>query len=99
MQVTSTTNGPEVVITVAGEIDADTSPSLDAAIAEVVGQGIRSLVVDLEEVTFLGSSGLSVLIGAQRSVESFELRRGNRIVDRLITLTGLERLYGSATSA
>ena len=61
--------------------------------------GATSLVVDVEAVSFLGSSGLSVLIGAHRTAERFELRRGNRIVDRLISLTGLGLLYGDSEPA
>lgn len=96
MQVTTTRNGDEAVVTVGGDIDAETSPQLEAEINSVLGGGVRSVIVDVEAVSFLGSSGLSVLIGAHRAADRFELRRGNRIVDRLIELTGLGLLYGDA---
>ena len=94
MQVTTTRSGDEAVVTISGEVDADTSPRLDAEFTSLLADGIRTMAVDVEGVSFLGSSGLSVLIGAHRAADRFTLRRGNRIVDRLIDLTGLGLLYG-----
>jgi len=61
----SRTNGT-AVIAVHGDIDLYTAPQLwetiDAATAEIP----RQLVVDLTEVDFLDSSGLSVLVRAHK---------------------------------
>jgi anti-sigma B factor antagonist len=54
-----------VVLHVAGEIDLASSPSLTASIVEGLRQRPAALIVDLTEVLFLGSSGISALIGAQ----------------------------------
>lgn len=96
MQVTTTRTGDEAVVIIAGDVDSETSPQLEAELTAVLRAGARSMIVDVEAVSFLGSTGLSVLIGAHRAADRFELRRGNRIVDRLIELTGLGRLYGDA---
>jgi anti-anti-sigma factor len=42
---------------VRGELDIATSPQLGSAVADVLGSGATSLVVDLSETTFLDSSG------------------------------------------
>lgn len=99
MEVTTTRDGLEAVVTVAGDVDVETSPKLEAAFSELFSDGAQTVVVDVSDVSFLGSSGLSVLIGAQRAATRFELRRGNRIVDRLIEITGLALLYGDAHSS
>jgi anti-sigma B factor antagonist len=52
-----------VVLSVLGEIDLFTVPNLEAAIAEHVA-AVPYLVVDLSEVTFFGSLGLSALMRA-----------------------------------
>jgi len=52
-----------VVLSVLGEIDLVTVPGLESAIAEHVAAAPR-LVIDLSEVTFFGSLGLSALIRA-----------------------------------
>lgn len=52
------------VVTVAGEIDVATAPTLrDRLQARVVG-GDATIVVDLLEVNFLDSTALGVLVGA-----------------------------------
>lgn len=99
MQVTTIRSGEEVVVTISGDVDAETSPRLEAELTSLFAGGARSMIVDVEAVSFLGSSGLSVLIGAHRTADRFKLRRGNRIVDRLIELTGLGLLYGDADPA
>ena len=99
MQVTTTRTGDEVVVIIGGEVDSETSPRLEAELNALLSAGARSMIVDVEAVSFLGSTGLSVLIGAHRAADRFELRRGNRIIDRLIELTGLGRLYGDADPA
>ncbi len=96
MQVTTTRSGDEAVVRIAGDIDTVTSAQLESELTSLLNGGARMMIVDVEAVSFLGSCGLSVLIGAHRSADQFELRRGNRIVDRLIELTGLGLLYGDA---
>ena len=55
-----------VLLTVAGEVDSSTAPSLRAAVDTAFADGARSLTVDLDGVTFLDSAGLCVLAGAHR---------------------------------
>ena len=52
-----------VVLSVLGEIDLVTVPGLESAIAEHVAAA-PCLVIDLSEVTFFGSLGLSALMRA-----------------------------------
>ena len=96
MDIRTSRTGDHALVVVAGELDADTSPSLDVEFATLGSAGARAVTVDLADVTFLGSSGLTALLTGHRSFETFHLLQGNRIVDRLITMTGLEMLYGVA---
>jgi anti-sigma B factor antagonist len=58
-------------ITVVGELDLHTSARLRAVLDEVRERGITDhLVVDLSECTFLDSTGLGLLVKAQRQAES-----------------------------
>lgn len=49
-------------------ITAEIAPALKAGIVEFIGQGHRTLVLDLSEVTFIDSSGLGALIGSLKAL-------------------------------
>lgn len=81
------------IVRVAGEVDIQTSPALEDQLRSVVDQGHASVLVDLGEVTFLDSTGLSALIGGLRRCQAAggELRlvspRPN--VRKVLEITGL----------
>ncbi|MEV6488879.1 STAS domain-containing protein [Actinoplanes sp. NPDC051633] len=50
------------VVTVQGEVDVDTVPMLEDVLREAVDAGARHVVLDLAGVTFMDSSGLSLLV-------------------------------------
>jgi anti-sigma B factor antagonist len=52
------------VLTVSGEIDIATAPSLRERLHAILGGDNRQLVVDLDDVGFLDSTALGVLVGA-----------------------------------
>ena len=55
--------GGHTIIEVGGEIDVYTAPKLRDKITELVGNGEYNLVIDMEKVDFLDSTGLGVLVG------------------------------------
>ena len=94
MDVTSIDNDTGTTVLVQGDVDSDTAPALEAQLHAILRRRPQGVVLDASEVSFLSSAGLSVLIAAHKASPSFRLQRGNRMVDRLIALTGLEMLYG-----
>jgi anti-sigma B factor antagonist len=58
-------HGDAVVLQVVGEVDALTTPLLTEQINEQLGNDPVTIVLDLDRVTFLGSSGLAALINAK----------------------------------
>ena len=54
-----------------GEVDLVTQAQLKEAINELVVGGNVDIIVDLEETTFLDSTGLGALIGARRKTHAF----------------------------
>ncbi|MGV9611771.1 STAS domain-containing protein [Nocardia xishanensis] len=83
------------VVTVHGEVDMASAPQLQAALEEALEQaqrGGRAVVVDMLEVGFLGSAGLSVLLVASEA-QSRRLRVvASDAVRRPIELTALDEL-------
>jgi anti-sigma B factor antagonist len=71
-------DGPEIVdigvtvtdcialIKVAGELDLSNSSWLFECLHDAMDAGVTDIVVDLEHVTYMDSTGLVVLLGAQR---------------------------------
>jgi anti-sigma B factor antagonist len=91
LTVHTRTVGAAVVIAAVGEIDMMTAPLLERAIAE---SPQRDIVLDLTAVSFIGSTGLGLLLEANRrcheSNRALPLVVGSqRAVIRTITASGL----------
>jgi anti-sigma B factor antagonist len=56
------------VIAVAGEIHVSTAPEFSARLNDAIASGRTGLVLDLSDVTFIDSTGLSVLLNGLRRV-------------------------------
>ena len=82
-----------VVIGVSGELDLASSPALEQELDRHMGLGTELVIVDLRQLEFMDSTGLSVLVRAhQRATESgqrFAVVRGPQQVQRLLSLTGV----------
>lgn len=88
-----------LVVHVVGEIDTLTAPVLRAQLDERLATA-ELLVLDLSQVTFLGSAGLAVLVAAkdeaERHAHRLRLVCGSRIVTRALEATGLLTLFDVA---
>ncbi|MFC6087661.1 STAS domain-containing protein [Saccharothrix lopnurensis] len=56
--------GDAHVVALSGELDVDSAPPVHAAVDDALRAGPPLLVLDLSEVVFFGSPGLSLLLGA-----------------------------------
>jgi anti-anti-sigma factor len=84
--------GADGVIVAIGDIDLAGGPLVDAAIFETESE--RPVVIDLNEVTFIDSSGLRSLLGASKRAgdrgSEVVLRSPSAAVRRLLEITGTE---------
>jgi anti-sigma B factor antagonist len=94
------------VIAVSGEIHVSTAPEFSRLLNDAIGEGAMQVVLDLSDVEFIDSTGLSVLLNGLRRVT----RRGGRMalvctnptVMRLFVITRLDstfRIVGSREAA
>lgn len=60
------------LLVVQGEIDMATAPKLRQQIIALVGQGSTKIIIDLEGVEFIDSTGLGVLVGAVKRVRTLD---------------------------
>jgi anti-sigma B factor antagonist len=86
------------VIDVQGEIDMYTAPRLRELLIDLVSKGSYQLVVNLDKVGFLDSTGLGVLVGGLRRVRvhdgSLDLVCTRERILRIFRVTGLTEVFG-----
>ena len=106
LEMETSANGDWMVLTVGGEVDLNTAPQLKERINGLIAQGNSNLVVDLDGVEFMDSTGLSALVsGLMRTSESgggMAVVCNRPQVLRLLALTGLDQVltvYGSVAEA
>jgi anti-sigma B factor antagonist len=84
-----------VVVTCGGELDLATADQLTDVVARVVLRPPRRVVIDLTAVTFMGSSGLTVLVAAHNQLGAERLRvvAASPALLRLFHLTRLDEVF------
>ena len=60
------------VIVVAGELDISTAPRLKAALDDAVASGRTRVVVDLADTSFVDSTSLAAIVGANNRLRSLD---------------------------
>ncbi|UBU14248.1 STAS domain-containing protein [Nonomuraea gerenzanensis] len=87
--------GDAVVVAVEGELDLFTAPFLRDEVRDAIKQDSARLVLDLQQLSFMDSSGLSVLIEAWRLATGegggVSLAAPQAPVARILRTTGLDR--------
>jgi len=87
------------VVTVDGELDMLTAPLLDACIRQQFAAVPTHLILDLQPVRFLGSSGLSCLVQARELARQTSATRLHvaglitRTVARPLKITALMEMF------
>jgi anti-sigma B factor antagonist len=91
------------VVRVTGEIDIQSSPILDESLQKAQAEGAWSIVVDLSGVSFLDSTGLSVLVAALKRGQDggggVRLTSPRSNVRRVLEVTGLAEVFHLEPSA
>ncbi len=99
MDLTLTTREADgkTIVAVGGEIDVYTAPKLRDKITELVAGGAYDLVVDMQEVEFLDSTGLGVLVGGLKKVRahngSLQLVCNQDRLLKIFRITGLAKVF------
>ena len=85
------------IVAVGGEIDVYTAPKLRDKITELVADGVYTIVIDMEAVEFLDSTGLGVLVGGLKKVRahdgSLELICTQDRLLKIFRITGLAKVF------
>ena len=95
-RVTVTTERGRTVVRPQGELDVSTSDPFRECLNQVMESGATQLAVSLEEVTFIDSAGLGVLVGVLKRLQAVDgrlmLLSPSRGVRKVLDITGLTAL-------
>lgn len=85
--------GKATIIAVSGELDLASSPTLQEELDRVSASDADLLIIDLRDLDFMDSTGLSVLVRAHQRAEEqgrqLAMVKGPQQVQRLLSLTGV----------
>lgn len=97
IKVETRTSGDWAVVDVEGEVDVFTAPKLREQIIGLLTDGKDRIVVNLEKVDFMDSTGLGVLVGGLKRVKekegSLALAGAHGTVLRVLSVTGLNSVF------
>ena len=86
------------VIDVAGAIDIYTAPRLRELLIDLVSTDNYHLIINMDQVEFLDSTGLGVLVGGLKRVRahdgSLDLVCTRERILKLFRITGLTKVFG-----
>jgi anti-sigma B factor antagonist len=84
----------KLTLAVAGRLDTNTSPELEAAVKL---DGVEELVFDFAGLEYIASSGLRVLLGAQKTMSAkggkMVVANPNEMVRGVFEVTGLDGIF------
>jgi anti-sigma B factor antagonist len=97
MQLRTEVVGDVGVIRVCGDLDAIHALKLQEAASEALGDGARSLVIDCQDIGFIASDGLRVMVRAYKQAHAqggtVTIRRPSALTYRLMQITCLDTVF------
>jgi anti-sigma B factor antagonist len=92
------TEGDARVFRLSGDLDMETAPTLNERLHEAIGDGQTHFIVDVSGLTFIDSTGISVLLHSLKDVERLDgrlvLRSPTERTLRVLEIVGLRELFG-----
>lgn len=89
--------GGSCTIALEGEVDVYTSPRLREELTSVMDAGCANIIVDLDKLGFIDSSGLGVLVSALRRVKerggTLRLVCTKESILKVFRITGLDKVF------
>ena len=67
MTITRTKNETSLTLALEGRLDTTTAPQLEAELKECLA-GVTSLTLDMQQLAYLSSAGLRVILAAQKQM-------------------------------
>ncbi len=92
LRIVVTREADRIIVALDGELDMANAPLLQSSI-ETADITAKALVLDLQRLQFIDSTGLRIILTAQERCEQqgqrFAITRGSDQVQRLLSITGI----------
>lgn len=85
MTINKTRNGETIIIELGGRLDANTAPELEKAI-EGIPADVKELVIDMEQLEYISSAGLRVILAAHKKMIKVGSMRVRKICDEIMEI-------------
>ncbi len=99
MQISTDTQNHVTIVSIGGQVDSTTAPTLDAHLQEILDAGRSRLILDLENASYVSSAGLrvmSLLCRAAREAEAggdLRLACPPEAVVRALKISGFDQVF------
>ena len=90
MTITKEQNGDKLTLKIEGRLDTTTAPQLEAELKTAL-DGVKELVFDINELEYISSAGLRVLLSAQKAMNkqgSMTVTGASEAVMEIFEVTG-----------
>ena len=95
LQIEARHDGDVFVIALAGELDLTSRPDFDQALAEAERSDADRILIDLDQLQFIDSTGLQAILAAKRRSamrpDRLRVTRGTGFVADMFRLTALDK--------
>ena len=87
MEITKILNGEILTISLNGRLDTTTAGDLETFLNENLSSA-KELIMDCENLSYISSAGLRVLLSAKKKINNFKLLNVKELVMEVLEITG-----------
>ena len=84
-------------VSVAGELDVSTADEFKEYLHKLIDKGIRNIILDLESLDYIDSTGLGVMIGVLKRIKienkEIYIKSPKDNVKKIFSITGLDKIF------
>lgn len=95
MDIQKNFNEKELTLLINGRVDTYTAPELETSINEEL-DNIESLILDFENLEYISSAGLRVLVSTQKKAKkqdfSFKIINVNDVVNEILRMSKFDKI-------
>ena len=82
----------KLTVKIIGKLDTMTSPKLEEELSKKI-DGIQEIIFDLEELKYISSSGIRVLVSTKKKIKNMKILKPSDEVMKVFTITRLVNVF------